>query len=94
MSVKSGLFDRDIAQILTKLKEKNQRYLELKKHLEISDATLSKKIALLKTYDVIEPHSTKFKTGRNYIVYSLTPTGIKIETASSEYLKRAQEIEA
>jgi len=83
------LIDPIIADILAKLKSKPlQRYQDLKDTLNISDATLSKKIALLKTYDIIEPHSTKNKTGRNFVVYSLTAIGIKMEEALSVYLEQ------
>jgi len=51
-----------------------------------------KKINLLKTYGIIEPHSTKNKTGRNFIVYSLTPVGVKIEKPMSEYLRQVEKI--
>lgn len=90
------LLDPIIADILTYLKSTSeQRYQDLKEHLNISDATLSKKINLLKNYGIIEPHSTKNKVGRNYIVYSLTNIGIKMEKAISEYLEHINtEIEA
>lgn len=89
MSGNKDLLDPIIAQILTILKSKpNQRYQDLKDQLNISDATLSKKINLLKAYEIIEPHSTKNKTGRNFVVYSLTAIGVRMEEALSTYLEQ------
>ena len=89
MSKNNDLFDPIIADILTKLKTTpKQRYQDLKNTLKISDATLSKRIRLLKAYEIIEPNSTKNKTGRNFIVYSLTARGLKMVTALITYLKQ------
>lgn len=89
MSVNKVLLDPIIADILTNLKSiPLQRYQDLKDTLNISDATLSKKMTLLKTYEIIEPHSTKNKTGRNFVVYSLTVIGVKMEEALSVYLEQ------
>ncbi len=81
------LLDPIIAEILKNLKSNpNQRYQDLKGNLNISDATLSKKMSLLKNYEIIEPSSTKNKTGRNFVVYSLTTIGCKMEEALRTYL--------
>jgi len=88
MSKINDLLDPIIADIMMKLKSKPaQRYIDLKNILNISDATLSKKIRLLKAYEIIEPSSTKNKTGRNFIVYSLTAIGLKMIDALTIYLK-------
>lgn len=89
MSKINDLLDPIIADILTKLKlTPEQRYQDLKNILKISDATLSKKIRLLKAYEIIETNSTKNKTGRNFIVYSLTAIGLKMVEALTTYLKQ------
>ena len=89
MSKINDLLDPIIADILTKLKTTpDQRYQDLKNVLKISDATLSKKIRLLKAYEIIETNSTKNKTGRNFIVYSLTAIGLKMVEALTTYLKQ------
>ena len=82
------LLDPIIAEIMQKLKtDPNQRYQDLKDYLNISDATLSKKMSLLKSYEIIEPSSTNHKTGRNFIVYSLTQIGINMVSALNTYLE-------
>lgn len=89
MSKVNDLLDPIIADILTKLKSTpEQRYQDLKNVLKISDATLSKKIRLLKAYSIIETNSTKNKTGRDFIVYSLTAIGLKMVEALTNYLKQ------
>ncbi len=81
------LLDPIIADILKNLKSNpNQRYQDLKDNLNISDATLSKKMSLLKNYEIIEPSSTKNKTGRNFVIYSLTTIGVNMEKALNLYL--------
>jgi len=83
------LLDPIIADILTKLKEEpNRRYQDLKDHLRISDATLSKKIGLLKIHQIIQPSSTNNLSGRNYIVYSLSEKGIQMELLINKYLEQ------
>ena len=92
MSKTNDLLDPIIADILIKLKSTpEQRYQDLKNALKISDATLSKKIKLLKAYSIIETNSTKNKTGRNFIVYSLTTIGLKMVEALTNYLKQVGE---
>ena len=87
MSKVNDLLDPIIADILRKLKmTPDQRYQDLKNVLKISDATLSKKIRLLKSYSIIETNSTKNKTGRDFIVYSLTAIGLKMVDALKSYL--------
>ena len=89
MSKNNDLLDPIIVNIMTKLKDiPEQRYQDLKNVLKISDATLSKKIKLLKAYSIIETNSTKNKIGRNFIVYSLTAIGLKMVEALNTYLKQ------
>ena len=84
------LLDPIIAEIIQKLKSNpNQRYQDLKENLIISDATLSKKMNLLKNYEIIEASSTNYRTGRNFVVYSLTNIGAKMEKALNSYLENA-----
>ena len=83
------LLDPIIADILTKLKEEPyRRYQDLKEHLNISDATLSKKMNLLKTHQIIQASSTNNISGRNYIVYSLTVKGKEMERLINKYLEQ------
>lgn len=83
------LLDPIIADILTKLNEEPyKRYQDLKDHLNISDATLSKKMNLLRAHQIIQASSTNNVTGRNYIVYSLTEKGKEMERLINEYLEQ------
>lgn len=85
------LLDPIIAEIIQKLKSNpNQRYQDLKDNLNISDATLSKKMNLLRNYEIIKASSTNYKTGRNFVVYSLTVIGYNMEKALNSYLKEVK----
>ena len=83
------LLDPIIADILTKLNsEPQRRYQDLKDHLRISDATLSKKMNLLKIHKIIHAGSTNNTSGRNYIVYSLTEKGTQMNSLINKYLQQ------
>lgn len=79
---KNDLMDSVILEALNLLKNNQNglRYAELKSKLNISDSTLTNRLNKLKSYDLVKLEAKDSAVGRNYVVYGLTETGIKLVT--------------
>jgi len=65
---------------LLKKDQNGLRYVELKSKLNISDSTLTDRLTKLKYYGLVKLEAKDSDIGRNYVVYNLTESGIKLVT--------------